>query len=710
LKSICLPLYGCGLAGFYNSCPGSCAGIRATGLLEQLYCNLVYISCGGNETMAISTIRSRLIRSFSIAILIPSLVSTVVGVRVIQQQIYAQAQAQVNSDLEAASEIWRNHLERLETAIRIHATRMVIYGALARNDPVGLESEMNRVRAAEGLDVLTLLDTSGNVFYRTRNAALVGDSQARDELVSRAIRKRAPISGTVIVSADELGKESSELARQADMEITPTPRAGPPGKERETDGMMFKAAAPVSTADGRFVGILVGGQLINRNYEVVDKIRSIVFKGEEYEGREVGTVTIFQDDVRVSTNVKNEDGTRAITTRASAEVAEDVLHYNRTWRGRAFVVNDWYIAAYKPILDITEKTIGMLYVGTLERPYRDSLWRTLLIFLGITLLGMILVSLIAIRVAERMSRPIHSMAAAARRVAEGDYSHKVEVLSRDETGYLAECFNKMTLELARATQELRQWAESLETKVEERTAQVRAMQSQLIQSEKLAAIGKLAAGVAHEINNPLTGILTNSSLMLQDLGPDDSRRDDLQIIVDETLRCRKIVKGLLDFARQTAPLKQAVNLNQVLEDVLNLVKNQAGFRNISFATQLQEDLPTVMADRDQMRQVVLNIVLNAAEAVPGGGEIRVVSHLDRADHICLSISDTGPGIPEAIKSRLFEPFFTTKTTGTGLGLAIAYGIIERHRGTIDIQSSPGQGTTIRLRLPRDNKEGNDQAR
>ena len=660
--------------------------------------------------MAVSTIRSRLIRSFSIAILIPSLVATIVGVRVIQQQVYAQAQAQVNSDLEAASEIWRNHLERLETAIRIHATRMVIYGALARNDPAGLETEMNRVRAAEGLDVLTLLDTSGNVFYRTRNPSLVGDSQARDELVSRAIRKRAPISGTVIVSADELAKESSELARQADMEITPTPRAGPPGKERETDGMMFKAAAPVSTADGRFVGILVGGQLINRNYEVVDKIRSVVFKEEEYEGRELGTVTVFQDDVRISTNVKNEDDTRAITTRASAEVAEEVLHYNQTWRGRAFVVNDWYIAAYKPILDITEKTIGMLYVGTLERPYRDSLWRTLLIFLGITLLGMILVSLIAIRVAERMSRPIHSMAAAARRVAEGDYSHKVEVLSRDETGYLAECFNKMTLELARATQELRQWAESLETKVEERTAQVKAMQSQLIQSEKLAAIGKLAAGVAHEINNPLTGILTNSSLMLQDLGPDDPRREDLQIIVDETLRCRKIVKGLLDFARQTAPLKQAVNLNQVVEDVLNLVKNQAAFRNITFATGLQADLPTVMADRDQMRQVVLNIVLNAAEAVPGGGEIRVISRLDRADHICLSISDTGPGIPEAIKSRLFEPFFTTKTTGTGLGLAIAYGIMDRHRGTIDVQSTPGQGTTISLRLPRDHKEGNDQAR
>ena len=123
--------------------------------------------------------------------------------------------------------------------------------------------------------------------------------------------------------------------------------------------------------------------------------------------------------MRISTNVKNEDGTRAITTRASAEVAEDVLRANRTWRGRAFVVNDWYIAAYKPILDITEKTIGMLYVGTLERPYRDSLWRTLLIFLGITLLGMILVSLIAISVAGRISRPIHYMAAAARRLPRG---------------------------------------------------------------------------------------------------------------------------------------------------------------------------------------------------------------------------------------------------------------------------------------------------
>ena len=656
-----------------------------------------------------STIRGRLIRSFSIAILIPSLISTAVGVGVIRKQIYAQAQAKVNSDLEAALEIWRNHLERLENAIRIHATRMVIYGALARKDPTGLGAEMDRVRAAEGLDTLTLLDASGNVFYCTRNPLVAGDSEANDELVGRVFAKKTPLSGAMIVSEDELAEESPELARQASMEITPTPRAGPPGKERETEGMMLKAAAPVTTANGRFVGVLYGGVLINRNYEIVDRIRSIVFKQESYKGREVGTATVFQNDIRISTNVKNIDGTRAITTRASAEVAGEVLGRNLTWRGEAFVVNDWYIAAYAPIRDIRGKTIGMLYVGTLERPYRDSLWRTLFIFLGITLMGMILVSFVAIKVAERISSPIQSMAAAARSVAKGDYSQKVEVLSSDETGYLAECFNRMTLELARATHELIRWAESLETKVEERTAQVKAMQGQLIQAEKLAAIGKLAAGVAHEINNPLTGVLTNSSLMLQDLAPDDPRRDDVQTIVDETLRCRKIVKGLLDFARQTKPLKQATDLNQVVEDVLNLVRNQASFKNISFDPGLQGDLPTVMVDRDQMRQVVLNIVMNAAEALPNGGEIRVISHMDLAsNHVCLSITDTGPGIPEEIRSRLFEPFFTTKASGTGLGLAIAYGIMERHKGTITVSSALGRGTTISLRLPVNSKEGDEQ--
>jgi two-component system NtrC family sensor kinase len=165
------------------------------------------------------------------------------------------------------------------------------------------------------------------------------------------------------------------------------------------------------------------------------------------------------------------------------------------------------------------------------------------------------------------------------------------------------------------------------------------------------------------------------------------------------------VKGLLDFARQTKPQKQAIELNRVVLEVLDLVRNQAAFRNIDFETHLDPNTPTVMADRDQMRQVVLNIVLNAAEAMPDGGTIRVSTRMDSAaNQIVVSIQDTGAGIPPEAMHKLFEPFFTTKKTGTGLGLAIGYGIMERHRGTINVDSVPGKGTTISLRLPAEGKE------
>ena len=654
------------------------------------------------------SIQARLIASFTIAILIPLLITVAVGVKTINEQVYNLAQAQINSDLEGAKEIVRNYLDRLKDALRIHATRMIIYGALDRRDNGGLGPEMERILKAEELDVLTLTDTTGKVFYRTCNPSLIGDSESWDPMVARVLTEKTPVSGVFIEPEEELLKESPYLAKQARMQMIQTPMAGPTGKTHETSGMMLKVAAPVFSPNGRFLGVLYGGVLVNRNYEIVDRVRSIVFKEEQYKGRDLGTATLFQDDVRVATNVRNADGTRAISTRASAEVAEEVLRRGHTWRGPAFVVNDWYIAAYEPIRDIRGATVGMLYVGTLERPYRDNLWRTLFVFLGITMLGVALGSCVAITVARRISRPIRAMAVAAQRVAEGDYSQTVEAAPHDEIGHLAECFNKMTRELTRATQQLREWAENLESKVEQRTAELKAMQGHLIQTEKLAAIGKLAAGVAHEINNPLTGVLTNSSLLLEDTPQGDPMREELQVIVDETLRCRKIVKGLLDFARQTKPQKQIVDLNSIVEDVLNFVRNQASFRDIAIETDLEAKLPAVMADRDQMRQVVLNIVLNAAEAMPNGGSIRVVSRNNQAARqIEISIVDTGPGIPDEIKSKLFEPFFTTKKSGTGLGLAIAYGIMQRHKGTIRVESQRGKGTTISLYVPSDQQDSDE---
>lgn len=655
-----------------------------------------------------SSIKSRLIKSFIFAILIPSLVTAILGVLMIRGQIYDQAQSQVGSDLESAKEIYDNHLERLKDALRIHATRMIIYEALETGNTTRLVAEMERIRDAERLDLLTLADRTGHVFYRTRNPSLKGDDESSDPFIQHVLQKKTPVASTDIISTEELLKESPQLVDQASMDVTPTRMAGPSDKSNITSGMVLKGAAPVFTTDGRFVGILIGGILINRNYEMVDKVRTIVFKEELYKGHQVGTATIFQDDVRVSTNVRNTDGSRAITTRVSAEVADAVLKQGNTWRQSAFVVNDWYISAYAPIRNLLGNTIGMLYVGSLERPYRDILWKNLYVFLGITILAMGVISMVAIRIANRISRPIHAMADAARKITEGDYSQKVETSSNDEIGFLAHNFNAMVAELVRAHQELREWGETLERKVEQRTVELKAMQTHLVQTEKLAGVGKLAAGVAHEINNPLTCVLTNSCLILADLPPEDPRRQDLQMIVDETLRCRKIVKGLLDFARQTHPQKQYLDINQIAMDVLSLVRNQASFQNIVIETAWDPKIPTVAADADQMRQVLLNIFLNAADAMVQGGNLSIRSSFDaQANKVILRISDTGPGIPMEIQDKLFEPFFTTKKSGTGLGLAIAYGIMERHKGELRVESVPGQGTTIAVILSADAKSIDD---
>jgi two-component system NtrC family sensor kinase len=329
------------------------------------------------------------------------------------------------------------------------------------------------------------------------------------------------------------------------------------------------------------------------------------------------------------------------------------------------------------------------------------LWRTLLIFIGIALLSIALVITIAIVIAETLTRPLRHMARLARRVADGDYAVEIQVNSRDEVGRLAESFNSMTARLSEVLGELRDWTRTLEEKVQQRSRELQGMQKQLMQSEKLASLGKLAAGVAHEINNPMTGILTNASLLLEDLPPDDPRREDLETIVNETIRCRRIVKGLLDFARQSQPEKKRVLINEIVRNSLALLRNQASFRNIEIVEELDPYLPEIFADPNQIQQVFVNILINAAEAMNQNGRIRVASkRADRVgEQVEVAISDTGPGIPPDAVSKLFDPFYTTKSTGTGLGLAVSYGIVQSHGGTIEVDSEPGYGATFIVRLP-----------
>lgn len=225
-------------------------------------------------------------------------------------------------------------------------------------------------------------------------------------------------------------------------------------------------------------------------------------------------------------------------------------------------------------------------------------------------------------------------------------------------------------------------------------------QARMMQQEKLMSIGRLSAGVAHEINNPLTTILTSAMLIQEDLDPQDPIYAELDTISKETLRCRKIVQSLLDFARQSTPMKKDANINEIIIESVYLTKKQAEFSNIKLKTILSENLPPVIVDKDQIQQTLINLILNAVEATESGGAITVSTqyrHLDRMNII--KIDDTGRGIPKEHLDKIFDPFFTTRENGTGLGLSITHSIIEQHDGRIIVDSTPGKGTCFTIMLP-----------
>ncbi|MDP8208266.1 MAG: PAS domain-containing protein [Candidatus Electryonea clarkiae] len=225
------------------------------------------------------------------------------------------------------------------------------------------------------------------------------------------------------------------------------------------------------------------------------------------------------------------------------------------------------------------------------------------------------------------------------------------------------------------------------------------LQSQLVQATKLAALGKLAAGVAHEINNPLTGVLAYAEDLLEETPADDSRHDDLQVIIRETLRCRSIVRNLLDFSRQDKPKFQVSNPNLIIDRSLALVGKLHHFRDIDIKVKKDKDIPKILSDPSQLQQVVINFMMNAAEAMEGKGKIILKTGFDqRMDRCIIEVEDNGPGIPENLIDKIFEPFFSTKGTN-GLGLAVSWGIVERHRGTIEIDESETSGAIFRILLP-----------
>ena len=254
--------------------------------------------------------------------------------------------------------------------------------------------------------------------------------------------------------------------------------------------------------------------------------------------------------------------------------------------------------------------------------------------------------------------------------------------------------------------EVNEWGKNLEAKVSERTREIKQMQTQLIRSEKLVSLGRLVAGITHEINNPLTGILLFANLTHNSPNLDPLLKKDLAVIINEANRCAKIVNGMLDFSRESIPQKKPASLNIVMEAILILIGQRSIFHNINFVRDYQPDLPLIPVDENQIEQVFINVLLNAGQSMPGGGTLRIETYTENEEFNCVKITDTGTGITEENLGKIFDPFFTTKNDkGAGLGLSISYGIIERHGGKIEVQSNVREGTTFTIKLPLSPRDG-----
>lgn len=628
-------------------------------------------------------LQARLVIGFLIAAGLTGLVATMVGIHIINAHTLDMLHSELRQDINTATLIYNYHLERLASQVQFVVLRYPLTKTLRtegeENRP-GLQ-RLIRKGPGPGLDMLTVIDRHGTVVFRAGNPAEKGDSLREDPVIRRCLQNKAPVTSTARMALAAIARENPTLANRARIALVQTPQAIPLTDTVLQEGLVLRTAYPILDGSGDLLGVLSGGILLNRDYTIVDAVKAIEYR-ETYQGHDMGFSTIFLGGVRIATNVIGADNQRAIGTLVSRPVYARIMQ-GQEWIGRAFVVNDWYMSAYVPIHDLDRHIIGMLYTGILEAKYRDLKLKTLLIFLGVTTLGMAVAFCISYALGSSIIRRIGMLKKAAKAIASGDLDYRLPTGKASGFDILDEAFNNMASSLR------------------ERDERLQKAFSQITSAERLAALGQMAAGMAHEINNPLGGILLYANLVLEDTQPDDPRRANLQKIISQTHRCKEIVQNLLDFARTPSGEMVPLDINKTIQTAINLVKDQPAFAGITIAVALPDDLPTIYGDHLRLEEVFLNLFLNAADALQGKGKLTIRTAHAGNGAIQITVADTGRGIEKAYLPHIFDPFFSTKEPGqgTGLGLSITYGIIRNHHGSIHVQSEPGQGTVFTILLP-----------
>ena len=612
--------------------------------------------------------------------------------------------AKVNGELTIAHQYMSRILERSSEQVQALGESAVFEATVREGSQGKILALLDAKRQGLGLDFLYFMTDNGVLLS---SPVVLSDIDIRKWPVVKQAQSGKRSTEIDIFTAADLAAFSSTLVTQAKIRLVPTEAAVPTERTDETRGMVIHTASPVKN------GVLVGGVLLNRNLGFIDTINDLVYPAASLTEGSRGTATLFLEDVRISTNVRLFENVRALGTRVSAVVRASVLGEGEVWLDRAFVVNDWYISAYEPIIDSYGKRVGMLYVGFLDTPFRSAKLRTFW-FIVIGFVAILVLSLpIFLRWARGIIRPLEQMGDTITQVEGGDLGARTGVLGgQEEIGRVAGHLDDLLEQLQERDRRLREWGEDLNRRVENRTRELReanqrleATTKQLLVSEKLAAIGEITAGIAHEINNPIAVIQGNLDVISQEIGAEaEGLKTEFSLIYEQVHSVNILVNKLLQFARpeEYAGVVDYHVPDEVIHDSIPLVQHLLNKVDIKLTLKLSTDRAVAM-NRTELQQVLINLIVNAIHAMPDGGELQLVTRnqdVEGSKGVLIRVIDSGVGMAPDVLKNVFDPFFTTKQAeGTGLGLSISQKLVSRAGGNIRANSELGQGTRFSVWLP-----------
>ena len=605
--------------------------------------------------MKTRSLRSKIFVSFFIIVIAIGISIASLGFYVIKIQIIDRAQTQVKSNLQIARAVYNSEIDKMKIAFDT---------SVYSDDPEALAESLAVLKENLDLDYIYVVNSD--------------DCEANKNAIISAAFSGESVGATRIVTQEEFSDTGDVLASELELPIKFTPKARPTDKKTVKKLMVIEYARPVFDTSGKVIRVVGGGEIINKNFEIVDKIHDFVFEDKSYDSKPMGTVTIFQDDVRIATNVLNDENERAVGTRVSDDVYKQVMEEGRPWFGRAFVVTDWYLTAYEDIRDIDGNIIGMLYVGVLEKPFYDFGRNMLFVFLGVmfavTVLGVILSYILAIAI----SRPVVGLLVKIKQISDGNLKHRADKGSSiRELNELAFNFNSMTKKLQERDEKLS------------------------ISNEKLENLNKSYLDLIGFVSHELKGILASTVLNAYAV-----RDGFLGMINFKQRKALDSVARNLDYL--TATVKNFLNLSRIEKGELNLNMMELSLKEDIFETSIESLMPRAeerhihvinrvdeaieaKGDADLLLIVANNLIGNAIKYGDENGEV-VISSRALENMIEVEVYNDGRVITEEEKEKLFKKFSrltnegSKKVRGTGLGLFITKDIVEKHGGTIRAES------------------------